>query len=112
MTGTWGIVLAAGRGERFGEPKQFVSVGGDMLVEDCSIRYYRNNLDIEGVHSTVNNITIRRCNVSDAWSNTSCIIFRIGNSFTFNVIGVSFATPAASSTFQFTTIFAPDTSRR
>ena len=33
VTGTWGIVLAAGRGERFGEPKQFLSVGGDMLVE-------------------------------------------------------------------------------
>ena len=33
VTATWGIVLAAGRGERFGEPKQFLSVGGDMLVE-------------------------------------------------------------------------------
>ena len=33
VIGTWGIVLAAGRGERFGEPKQFRSVGGDMLVE-------------------------------------------------------------------------------
>jgi 2-C-methyl-D-erythritol 4-phosphate cytidylyltransferase len=33
MTGTWGIVLAAGRGERFGQPKQFLRVGTEMLVE-------------------------------------------------------------------------------
>lgn len=45
------------------------SKGGDMLIENCSIRYYRNNIDIEGVWATVNNITIRRCVVADSWSN-------------------------------------------
>jgi 2-C-methyl-D-erythritol 4-phosphate cytidylyltransferase len=32
-TGAWGIVLAAGRGERFGEAKQFLRLGEDTLVE-------------------------------------------------------------------------------
>jgi 2-C-methyl-D-erythritol 4-phosphate cytidylyltransferase len=29
----WGIVVAAGRGERFGKPKQFLEFGGDRLVD-------------------------------------------------------------------------------
>ena len=31
--GIWGIMLAAGRGERFGEAKQFLRVGDDTLAE-------------------------------------------------------------------------------
>ena len=31
--GTWAIVLAAGRGERFGAPKQFLPLAGETLVE-------------------------------------------------------------------------------
>ena len=33
MTGTWGIVVAGGRGERFGGPKQFQLLGGEPLWE-------------------------------------------------------------------------------
>src|SRR4051794_33632819 len=33
VKGAWGIVLAAGRGERFGQAKQFLRVGHDTLVE-------------------------------------------------------------------------------
>ena len=33
MAGVWGIVVAAGRGDRFGAPKQFLELGGARLVD-------------------------------------------------------------------------------
>ena len=33
MSGTWGIVVAGGRGDRFGGPKQFELLGGEPLWE-------------------------------------------------------------------------------
>ncbi|HSV13481.1 MAG TPA: hypothetical protein VLI90_04435, partial [Tepidisphaeraceae bacterium] len=50
---------------------EFGCAGGNLLVENCSFRYYRNNLDIEGLHGPLGNITIRRSLIADSWSNTS-----------------------------------------
>ena len=33
MDGVWGIVVAAGRGDRFGEPKQFCALAGRRVVD-------------------------------------------------------------------------------
>lgn len=58
---------AAGGGVGF----QFYAPGGNVLIEDCSFRFYRYNLDIEGLYGPVGNITVRRCVVADAWSSNS-----------------------------------------
>ena len=33
MDGVWGIVVAAGRGDRFGQPKQFCDLAGTRVVD-------------------------------------------------------------------------------
>jgi 2-C-methyl-D-erythritol 4-phosphate cytidylyltransferase len=33
MGGVWGILVAAGRGDRFGQPKQFCDLGGSRVVD-------------------------------------------------------------------------------
>lgn len=48
MTDTWGIVVAGGRGERFGGPKQFQLLGGEPLWE-----WARRALLEGGVHDVV-----------------------------------------------------------
>jgi 2-C-methyl-D-erythritol 4-phosphate cytidylyltransferase len=39
--GVWGIIVAAGRGDRFGEPKQFCALGGMRVVDQALMRAAR-----------------------------------------------------------------------
>ncbi len=51
---------------------QFYANGGNLLIEDCQISFFRNNLDIEGVNgSAVQNVVLRRNVITDSWSFTS-----------------------------------------
>jgi hypothetical protein len=47
------------------------SAGGNMLVEDCSFSFYRDNLDFESQPGPLGNITVRRCVDMDSWSTNS-----------------------------------------
>ncbi len=50
---------------------QWYAPGGNVLVENCSFRFYRNNLDIESVNGITSNFVIRRSLSADSWSTTS-----------------------------------------
>jgi Ca2+-binding RTX toxin-like protein len=39
-----------------------------LLIEDCSFRFYSDNLDIEGLHGPVGNVVIRRSTSVDSYS--------------------------------------------
>jgi hypothetical protein len=47
------------------------SAGGNILIEDCAISFYRNNLDIEAQNGPLSNITLRRNVVTNSWSTDS-----------------------------------------
>ena len=47
---------------------QFGAKGGNVLVEDCFVQFYRDNFDIEGNNGPLANITLRRNVIVDSWS--------------------------------------------
>src|SRR5665213_1584411 len=43
----------------------------DLLVEDCSFSYFVNDINLVGNSGPINNITIRRCEILDSYSNSA-----------------------------------------
>jgi SdrD B-like domain len=58
---------AAGGGTGF----YFYAPGGNVLLENCSFSFYRYNLDIEALNGPIQNITLRRNQVTNAWGNST-----------------------------------------
>ncbi len=50
---------------------QFTAGGGDILLEDCSVRDYGTNIAIQDFLGAPSDITIRRCQILDAYSATA-----------------------------------------
>ena len=60
-------VNAAGGGTGF----NFHSPGTNILIEDCSFNFYRYDMDIEATNGPVQNITLRRDVIDNAWGDTN-----------------------------------------
>jgi hypothetical protein len=52
---------------------EFRAAGGNVLVEDCLVRFYRDGFDIEGINGPLGNVALRRNVIVDAWSNNASL---------------------------------------
>jgi hypothetical protein len=52
---------------------EFKATGGNLLVEDCMVRFYRDDFDIEAANGPLVNVTLRRNVICDSWSNAASL---------------------------------------
>jgi hypothetical protein len=52
---------------------EFKATGGNLLVEDCLVRFYRDDFDIEAANGPLVNVTLRRNVIVDSWSNAASL---------------------------------------